>query len=90
MNLLGIKAKLIAAGSLALAAIAAIIRISFLKNQRDSLKTKAKTLEAQVRQQAEIEQADAEIEQEYSRRATEARRVIDEGGIPDHLRDPNA
>lgn len=89
MNLLGIKAKLAALGTLALAAIAAIIRISFLKNQRDALKDKAKTLEAQVKQQAEIEQADAEIEATYSRRAKEAKRVIDEGGIPDHLRDPN-
>ena len=89
MNLLNIKAKLAALGAIALAAIAAILRISYLKNQRDSLKDRARTLDAQLKQRAEVDEADAEIEATFSRRAKEARRVLDEGGIPDHLRNPN-
>ena len=73
---------------------AAIIGVLYLllkivSGQRDKAKRDAKAYKAQVKQREAEMKSDNEVDQEFSHRAEEARRDLDEGRIPDILRDPN-
>ena len=83
---LRIKAILAGAGALALALFAGIIRFRYVKAQRDSLRESAETYKAQLHQAILNDQRDAEIEQDFSRRAEQAKEAIKNGQVPDHLR----
>ncbi len=57
--------------------------------QRDKAKRNAEAYKAQVKQREAEMKSDDEVDQEFSHRAQEARRDLDEGNVPDILRDPN-
>lgn len=83
---LKIKAWLAAGAAALIGLLAAIARIGYLKAQRDRYRDHAETYKAQAHQAQLNEAADAEIEQEFSRRAEQAKEAIKNGKVPDHLR----
>lgn len=62
--------------------------IKFLSVRNKSLKKQNKQLEADVAFQNEVNESEAELRQEFSHRADEAKRDIENGEIPSHLRKP--
>ena len=78
----------------ALAAGAALIGVLYLLlrivgGQRDRYKRDAEVAEATVKQRDQEIKSDNEVDQEFSHRAQETKRDLDEGTVPDILRDPN-
>jgi hypothetical protein len=63
--------------------------IKFLTIRNQGLKRKVKRAERQLEFEREINESEAEIEQDFSHRAEEAKKDLDEGNIPDHLRKPD-
>lgn len=66
----------------------AVIKVLLSRNKH--LKKENKQLEADIEFREGVDEADSEIEQEFSHRADEANRHIDDGEIPDNLRNPNS
>lgn len=66
----------------------AVIKVLLSRNKH--LKKENKQLEADIGFREGVDEADSEIEQEFSHRADEANRDIDDGEIPDNLRNPNS
>jgi hypothetical protein len=85
--LLDLKTKLLAFGGAVIALLVAALKFMVIRNK--SLKDQVKSAQAQIRYRGEVDRLDAEIEQDFSRRAQEARRHIDEGRVPNHLADPD-
>ena len=78
----------------ALAIVGAIAGLLYLllkivSGQRDRYKRDAKVAEATVKQRDQEMASDNEVDQEFSHRAEETKRDLDEGTVPDILRDPN-
>lgn len=57
------------------------VRVKTYKDQRDAAKADLKFRE-------DVVDLDVEIEQNFSHRADEAKKDLDEGNIPDHLANP--
>lgn len=93
MNWLSIKAKLVAAGGLLLAVLAAVLRMKMLKQQRDKAKDVAETLRARAHVQNVHSQIKREEEKNlHSRRVEilkEIRKEAEEFSGADNLTDPN-
>jgi predicted negative regulator of RcsB-dependent stress response len=84
--LLNLKSKLLAIGAGIVAFLLGVIK--FLSWRNKSLKKEANQAKADLKFREDIDTIDAEIEQEFSHRAEEARKDLDEDRIPDHLRNP--
>ncbi len=89
MNLLTIKAKLIAFGAASLAVIGFFLRLKVVTAQRDKARIKAKTAEKAAKQLGEVIESDAEIEGEFSELEREAEDDIENGEMPDNIRNRN-
>lgn len=76
---------------LLLSGIAAVLAIAvkLYKGRADKLEHQRDKYRAQARQAQEIAEAEAEIESEYSDAKREADRDIEEGRLPDSLRNRN-
>ena len=85
--LLDLKTKILAFGGAVIALLVAALKFMVIRNK--SLKDQVKSAQAQIRYRGEVDRLDAEIEQDFSRRAQEARRHIDEDRIPGHLTEPD-
>jgi hypothetical protein len=87
-QVLNLKSKLIAFGALLLTVLGFFVRLKVVTNQRDKAQDSARKYKAWSERQEDTRQIDAEIEQEYSHRAEEAREALENDEIPDHLRNP--
>lgn len=63
--------------------------VKFLAGRNKALKEEVKAAESQLQFRKDIDIIDAEIGQEFSHRAEEARRDVENGDIPDHLSNPD-
>lgn len=94
MLLTKIKAKLYAAGAIALTVVGFVLRMQYLKNKNERLTHKAEVLESRVRQDKIIRERERVVAEEYRDRETdlvkELERKDDEDfeGI-DNLNNPN-
>jgi hypothetical protein len=86
--LLNLKAKLLAAGAFLLAVLGFFVRLKMVTNQRDKAQQSAKKYKAWSERQTKTVEMDAEIEQEFSHRAEEAKESLKNDEIPEHLRNP--
>ena len=89
MNLLWLKSKLAIIGAALLTILAAVVRHKQVVRQRDNAKLEALRLRAIVLMEQNIREAENEIDQEFSHRAHEANREIEDGKVPRHLRNSN-
>ncbi len=80
------KAKLLAIGGAIVAFLMGIIKYLSVRNK--TLKDQRDAAKADLKFRKDVDKLDEEIEQEYSHRAEEAQKDLDEGNIPDHLRNP--
>lgn len=80
-----IKSKLILIGSAIIAGLLAVIKFQSFRNAAN--KRRAEQAEKTLKFKGDVDKLDAEIEQEFSHRAEEAKQ--DEGKVPDNLSDPN-
>jgi len=85
--LLNLKTKLIAIGSAIIAGL--LLAVKFLVSRNKSLKKQVESVEADLDFRRETDTIDAEIEQEFSHRATEAQKDLESDEIPDHLASPS-
>jgi len=81
-----LKTKFLAVGAGIIAILLGIIK--FLRVRNTTLKNEVNIARKELKFRADVDTIEEEIEQEYSHRADEARRDIDEGTIPEHLRNP--
>lgn len=81
-----LKGKLLAIGGVIIAILLGLVK--FLTYRNNSLKQEVKSAKKQLQFKEKVDIIEEEIEQEYSHRAEEARRDLDEGNIPEHLRNP--
>lgn len=79
--------KLYAAGAILILFLAALSEI--FRRRGNHWKEKAKQREAALRRKAEIEEADLEIDSEYSELAARSKEDRDNGKVPSHLSDPD-
>lgn len=63
-----------------------LVIIKFLTARNKALKDRVKRVENQLKFNKRQGKLDAEIEQDFSHRAEEAKRDLEEDRIPDHLR----
>ena len=82
-----IKQYALAIGGAIIGVLYLLLKISGL--QRNKARREAKAYKAQVKQREAEMKSDNEVDQEFSHRAEEARRDLDEGRIPDIIRRPN-
>ena len=80
-----LKGKLLATGAGVIAVLLAAIKILTLQNKRN--KRRAEQAEADLQFRDDIDILDAEIDQQFSHRASEADK--DEKKVPRNLSDPN-
>lgn len=85
--LLSLKTKLLAAGTVIIAVLLGIIK--YLSHRNTTLKNEVNIAKKQLKFKEKVDTVDAEIEQEFSHRANEARRSLEDDTIPDHLRNPD-
>lgn len=88
--LAGLKPKLWALLGAVLAFLALILRNRHLEYQRDKARHRAKSAEAQIQFETDVDEADSEISAEYSDLRERAREDRKNGQVPDHLRDSNS
>lgn len=81
-----LKSKSLAIGLGILAFMAGLLKIQ--SERARSWKDKAKNAESQLEFRDDVIESENEIDQEFSHRADEARKDLDEGNIPEHLRNP--
>lgn len=89
MSWLTIKAKLIAAGAGLMAILAFVLRLKIVTAQRDKARVKAKTAEKAAKQAHDVIESDTEIEVEFSDLERESKRDIENGKMPDNIRNRN-
>lgn len=82
--LLSLKAKLWAIGGAIIASLLLVVKL--LLTQNSKLRKRAEAVESQLKFNKRQAKLDAEVEQEFSHRAEEARRDLDNDEIPEHLR----
>lgn len=85
LSLLSSKLKLIGLGILAFL----LGLVKYLSARNKSLRNEVKTVKADLQFRKDVDIIDAEIEQEFSHRAEEARKDVEQGDIPSHLSDPD-
>ena len=76
--------KLYAYGVVALAVLIGVIKVLLGRNKH--LKEEIKAAKKAKEFREDVDDIDAEIDQEFSRRANEARKALKDNRIPDHLR----
>lgn len=81
-----IKSKAVAYGAAIFAFIAMVVSVLFVRGSR--WKKIAKQNKRQLDFEREVEESESEIEQEFSHRAEEANKDLENEVIPDHLRNP--
>ena len=67
-----------------------LFRLKQVTKQRDEAVKQKKRADAWIERQEETREKDAEIDQEFSHRAEEAKEAIENEEIPAHLRKPRA
>ena len=82
------KAKLYAIGAAVLGVLLGVIKLLGSRNRQ--LERINDQLQADIEFKNDVEEADAEIRQEFSHRADEARKDLENDEIPEHLRNPRA
>lgn len=82
-----LKGKLVLIGGGIIAFLLAALKILSLQNKRN--KRRAEQAEKTLKFKADVDILDAEIEQEFSHRAEEAQKDMEEGRVPDNLSKPN-
>lgn len=87
--LISLKAKIYVLGALLVTFLGIILRNSYLAAQNERLRHKADLALAQVRYSKEVAYADTEIDQTFSHRAEVANEQVEDGVVPDNLREPN-
>ena len=80
-----IKGKLLAIGGAIIASLLAVIKFQSIRNSR--IKNERDSAIADLTFKEDVIESDAEIDQEFSHRAEEAKR--DKTKVPRNLRDPN-
>jgi len=80
------KFKLYAIGMAIVAALLGVIKLQAAKNK--SLKIRAKTAEKAVKFQQDVGKIEGEIEQEFSDLRRESEKDLNDGKIPEHLKNP--
>ena len=83
MTWLSFKAKLAAAGTIALGVILVMLKYFMSKAKKEE--RRADVAEANVERVVKTQKRETEIDQEYSHRAEVANEQIQDGAIPDHL-----
>lgn len=84
INLLKTKLWAFVAGAFAI--LLGLLKIKSL--QAKSWKNKAKQAKKDLNYRDRLDTLDSELEQDFSHRAEEAKKDLDSGEIPDHLRKP--
>lgn len=79
-----LKLKLLAIGGAIIAILLGIIK--FLQVRNSTLKNEINIARKNLKLRENIDTIDEEIEQDFSHRAEEARRDLDNDEIPEHLR----
>lgn len=79
-----LKNKIYAIGAGIIAVLLGIVK--FLAHRNKSLKQEVKSAKSALKYREEVDSMDAEINQEFSHRAEEAQRDIQNDEIPRHLR----
>jgi len=82
-----IKQYALAIGGAIIGVLYLLLRIVGM--QRNKARREAEAYKAQVKQREAEMKSDNEVDQEFSHRAEEARKDLDEGTVPRILRDPN-
>ena len=82
-----LKSKLILIGGGIIAFLLAALKVLSLQNKRN--KRRAEQAEKTLKFKEDVDTIDAEIDQEFSHRAEEAKQDVKAGKIPRNLRDPN-
>lgn len=81
------KANLVLYAGIAFVALFGIVKIQ--SEQKQSLRRKNKTLNAQIDQANAIAEAESELDQTFSHRAEEAQRDIKAGKMPENIKRRN-
>ena len=76
--------KLYGYGIVLLAVLVGVIRVLIKRNRH--LKEEIKAAKKSIEFREDVDDVDTEIDQQFSRRAEEARTALDNTRIPDHLR----
>lgn len=84
-----IGAKLYGALALVLTFLAAILRFRQVKEQRDKARQRAANAEAQIGEANKVNEAESELDQEFSDLERESKNAQKDGEIPAHIRDRN-
>jgi len=79
-----LKVKLYAIGAALIGALFAIIKVLNVRNRQ--MKRERDQAEADLKFRNEVAEEDSEIRQEFSHRADEAKKDIENDEIPEHLR----
>lgn len=89
--LAGLKPKLWALGAAILAFVAVIVRLKWVKQQRDSARYERDKAVFQVKQRKAVDDNLAEVDQTFSRRAAlrQQEKQDEPDKVPDRLRDNN-
>ena len=82
-----LKTKIAAIGAAIIGAL--LLTVKFLTMRNKSLKKQRDQAEADLQFREDVDIMDEEIEQDFSHRAEEAQKDLDEGEIPDHLANPS-
>jgi hypothetical protein len=81
-----LKTKIAAVGIGILAVLLGVIK--YLSHRNTTLKNEVNIANKQLKFKENVDKVEAEIEQDFSHRAAEARRDLENDEIPDHLRNP--
>ena len=84
--MLWLKSKIYAIGVVIFGGL--LVALKFLIARNRTLKKRADSATSQLNFERELDTIDTEIEQDFSHRADLAKEKLDEGAIPDHLRNP--
>ena len=85
--MLWLKSKIYAIGVVIFGGL--LVALKFLIARNRTLKKRADSATSQLNFERELDTIDTEIEQDFSHRADLAKEKLDEGAIPDHLRNPD-
>lgn len=89
MSWLWLRPKLVAAGLFVMTAIAFVVRLKFVTDQRDKLQVEVKKERARADQAEEINDVEQQLDEHFSELEEESESDVDDGKIPDHIRDRN-
>ena len=84
-----LTAKLYGALAIVLAFLAAIFRFRQVKEQRDKARQRADNAEAQIDEANKVNEAESELDNEFSDLERESKHDQANGDMPSHIRDRN-